>query len=86
MFSSSIQNERKWGEAFTTYFRFIWFGFSPCSIVISSFNSYYQNNKNQEKSVNLVVAETGEQAFLRSQPAGKKLLTISFCSYLFHKE
>lgn len=31
---------------------------------ISSFNSYYQNSKNQEQNRNLVVAETGEVALL----------------------
>lgn len=37
---------------------------SPHGINISFFNSYYQNSKNQEKNINLVVAETGEVALL----------------------
>lgn len=42
------------------------FGWGSPHVVIniSSFNSYYQNSKNQEKNINLVVAETGEVALL----------------------
>lgn len=90
MVSSSIQNEQKWGEAFTIYFKFIWFGSSPCSIVISSFNSYYQNSKNQEKNINLVVAETGEVALLSSVQAFPEKLLEKLADilllYLFHEE
>lgn len=75
---ASKMNKKGGKKAFTIYFRFLWLGFSPCGMNISSFNSYYQNSKNQEKNINLVVAETGEvallscvQAFPGSQLAGK---------------
>lgn len=61
--ASKMNNKGK--RAFTIYFRFLWLGQSPCGINISSFNSYYQNSKNQEKNIKLVAAETGEAALLR---------------------
>lgn len=41
----SKMNKKGKKKAFTTYFRFLWFGFSACGINISSFNFYYQNSK-----------------------------------------
>lgn len=50
-------------KAFTIYFGFLWLGILPMWY-ISSFNSYYQNSKNQEQNRNQVVAETGEAVLL----------------------
>lgn len=47
---------------------------------ISSFNSYSQNSKNQEKNINPVVAETGEVALpLSVQAFPGSLLAGNIC-------
>lgn len=66
--STSIQNEqqRKKKDHLLYISDFFGWGKSPCDINISSFNSYYQNSKNQENNIKLVVVvtQTGEDALL----------------------